>query len=225
MQTLSARAFRTSFFGTLCMAALLFVPAGTLRYWQAWVFLAVFVSASALITVYLAIHDPGLLERRMRGGPAAEKEVSQKVIMSLAMAGFLGLLVIPAFDQRFGWSHVPAYVSVIGNALVATGFVFVFLVLKVNTYSASTIQVAEDQKVISTGPYAFIRHPMYAGSFPILIGTPLALGSWCGLYALIVFVPALLWRLLDEERFLRRNLPGYTEYADKVRYRLVPYAW
>jgi protein-S-isoprenylcysteine O-methyltransferase Ste14 len=207
------------------MAALILLPAGTLDYWQAWVFMCVFVSASGAVTLYLAIHDPRLLERRMRAGPAAEKEKSQKFIMSLAMMGFIGLLAVPALDHRFSWSRMPAYVCLIGDALIVIGFLLVFFVIKVNTYAASTIQVAEDQKVISTGPYAFVRHPMYAGSLPILIGTPLALGSWWGLSALIVIVPALIWRLLDEESFLRKNLPGYTEYTGRVRYRLVPYVW
>ena len=225
MQGLYVRAFRSSLFGALIMAVLVFLPAGTLNYWQAWVFMAVFVCASAVVTVYLAIHDPRLLERRMRAGPAAEKERPQQIIMLLAMKGFIGLLIVPAFDHRFGWSRVPTYISLIGDALIAIGFLLVFFVVKVNTYAASTIQVAEDQKVISTGPYAFVRHPMYAGSFPILIGTPLALGSWWGFSGLIVCVPALIWRLLDEESFLRKNLPGYTEYTDRVRYRLVPYVW
>ena len=225
MKDLYVRAFRSSLLGALTMAALLFVPAGTLDYWQAWIFMGVFVSASAAITVYLAISDPRLLERRMRGGPAAEKEKRQKIIMLLVMMGFVALLVIPAFDHRFGLSPVPPYVSLIGDALVAIGFLLVVFVLKANTYGASTIQVAEGQTVISSGPYALIRHPMYAGSLPILIGTPLSLGSWWGLSALVVFIPALIWRLLDEESFLRKNLPGYTEYADKVRYRLVPFVW
>jgi protein-S-isoprenylcysteine O-methyltransferase Ste14 len=207
------------------MAALLFLPAGTLNYRQAWVFLAVFECASGAVTVYLAVHAPKLLDRRMRAGPTAEKERSQKFIIFVVMMGFAGLLVVPAFDHRFGWSRVSTWVCLIGDALVAIGFLLVFFVVKVNTYAASTIQVAEDQEVISTGPYAFVRHPMYAGSFPILIGTPLALGSWWGLSALIVFVPALIWRLVDEESFLRKNLVGYTEYIDKVRYRLVPYVW
>jgi len=225
MQTLYVRAFRSSVLGILMMAALLLLPAGTLNYWQAWVFMAVFVSASGAVTVYLAMHDPRLLERRMRTGPAAEKERSQKFIISVAMMGFIGLLVIPALDHRLGWSGVPTYACLVGDALIATGFLLVFFVVKGNTYAASTIEVAEDQKVISTGPYAFVRHPMYAGSLPILIGTPLALGSWWGLSALIVVVPALIWRLVDEESFLGKNLPGYTEYTDKVRYRLVPYVW
>jgi protein-S-isoprenylcysteine O-methyltransferase Ste14 len=225
MQTLYIRALRSSLLGTLIIAALLLLPAGTLNYWQAWVFMAVFVSASGAVTVYLAVHDPRLLERRMRAGPAAEKERSQKFIISLAMMGFIGLLAIPAFDHRFGWSDVPTYACLVGDALIATGFLVVFFVVKGNTYAASTIEVAEDQKVITTGPYGFVRHPMYAGSFPILVGTPLALGSWWGLSALLVVVPALIWRLVDEERFLRKNLSGYTEYTDKVRYRLVPYVW
>ena len=225
MQSLNVRAFRSSLFGTVIMAALVLLPAGTLDYWQAWVFMAVFVAASGAVTVYLAIHDPGLLDRRMRGGPAAEKERSQKFIIILAMMGFAGLLVVPAFDRRFGWSRVPAIVCVVGDALIAAGFLLTFFVVKENTYAASTVQVAEGQRVVSTGPYALVRHPMYAGSFPILIGTPLALGSWWGLSGLIVFVPAVIWRLVDEERFLRRNLPGYTEYTGKVRYRLVPYLW
>jgi protein-S-isoprenylcysteine O-methyltransferase Ste14 len=207
------------------MAVLLMLPAGTLDYWQAWVFMAVFVSASGAVTVYLAIHDPGLLERRMRAGPAAEKEPAQKVIISVAMMAFIGLLVVPALDHRFGWSRVPVYASLMGDALIAIGFLLVFFVIKVNTYAASTIQVAEDQRVISTGLYAFVRHPMYAGSFPILIGTPLALGSWWGLPALIVLVPVLIWRLVAEESFLRKNLPGYTAYTAQVRYRLLPYVW
>jgi protein-S-isoprenylcysteine O-methyltransferase Ste14 len=225
MQALCVRAFRSSLFGTVMMAALILVPAGTIDYWQAWVFMAVFVGASGAVTVYLAIHDPKLLERRMRAGPVAEKERSQKFIISLALVGFLGLLVVPAFDHRFRWSRVPVDVCLIGNALIAIGFLLAFFVLRANTYAASTIQVAEDQKVVSTGPYAWVRHPMYAGSFPILIGTPLALGSWWGLSALVVFAPALIWRLVDEESFLRKNLPGYREYTEKVRYRLVPYVW
>src|SRR5215470_15825913 len=147
MQSLYVRAFLSSLAGTLIMAALLFLPAGTLNYWQAWVFMGVFTSASAAVTVYLAIHDPELLKRRMRAGPAAEKERSQKVIIFLVMVGFTGLLAVPGFDHRFGWSHVPGYVCWTGNALIASGFLLVSFVVKVNTYAASTEQVTEDQKV------------------------------------------------------------------------------
>jgi protein-S-isoprenylcysteine O-methyltransferase Ste14 len=222
---ISTRAFRSTALSTLAFAACLFLPAWTLNYWQAWVFLAVFTGNSTAITVYLAIRDPKLLERRMRAGPTAEKESSQKVIMSLAMLGFFSLLVVPAFDHRFGWSPVPPYASVVGDLLAALGFLLVYFVLRENSYAASTIQVTEGQKVISTVPYSIVRHPMYAGALPLLIGTPLALGSGWGLLALVLFMPALIWRLVDEEQFLHKNLPGYTEYTQKVRYRLIPFVW
>jgi protein-S-isoprenylcysteine O-methyltransferase Ste14 len=225
MNNLYFRALRSSIFGVLLMAVLLFVPAGTFDYWQAYVFIAVFVGGSAAITVYLAIKDPQLLERRMHVGPTAEKQPTQKIIMVFALLGFIALLVVPAFDRRFMWSPVPPYVSVLGDLLVTLGFCLVYFVIRENSYAASTIQIAEGQTVISTGPYAVVRHPMYAGVLPLLIGTPLALGSWWGLFALILFMPALIWRLLDEERFLHKNLPGYTEYTQKVRYRLVPFVW
>jgi protein-S-isoprenylcysteine O-methyltransferase Ste14 len=225
MNKLYFRALRSSIYGFFAMAALLFVPAGTLDYWQAYVFMAVFVGGATAITVYLAIKDPKLLERRMNVGPTAEKEPTQKVIMVFALLGFIALLVVPALDRRFMWSSVPPRVSVIGDLLVALGFLLVYFVIRENSYAASTIQVAEGQTVISTGPYAVVRHPMYAGVLPLLIGTPVALGSWWGLFTLILFMPALIWRLLDEERFLHKNLPGYTQYTQKVRYRLVPFVW
>ena len=187
--------------------------------------MAVFVCASGALTVYLAIHDPKLLERRMNVGPRAEKEPAQKIIMVLATLGFIAMLVFPALDYRFGWSPVPASVSVLGDALIALGFLFTFFVFKQNSYGASTIQIAEGQTVISTGPYAFVRHPMYAAALVMLLGIPLALGSWWGLFALLLVLPVLIWRLLDEERFLRQNLPGYPEYQAKVRYRLLPFVW
>jgi len=225
MNTLDLRALRLSIYGSLTMAALLFVPAGTLDYWQAYIFMGVFVGGSAAITVYLAIKDPKLLERRMNAGPTAEKEPTQKIIMVFAPLGFIALLVVPALDRRFMGSSVPLWVSLLGDILVALGFLSVYFVIRENSYAASTIQVAEGQTVISTGQYAIVRHPMYAGVLPLLVGTPLALGSWRGLGALIFFMPVLIWRLLDEERFLHKNLPGYTEYTRKVRYRLVPFVW
>jgi protein-S-isoprenylcysteine O-methyltransferase Ste14 len=225
MNDVARRALRSSLFGILALAALLFIPAWTLAYWQAWLFMAVFVCASGALTMYLAIHDPKLLERRMNVGPRAEKEPAQKIIMVLATLGFIAMLVFPALDYRFGWSPVPASVSVLGDALIALGFLFTFFVFKQNSYGASTIQIAEGQTVISTGPYAFVRHPMYAAALVMLLGIPLALGSWWGLFALLLVLPVLIWRLLDEERFLRQNLPGYPEYQAKVRYRLLPFVW
>jgi protein-S-isoprenylcysteine O-methyltransferase Ste14 len=225
MTSLNIRALRASLLGLLAMAALLFLPAGTLDYWEAWVFIAVFAGTSSAITVYLAKRDPQLLERRLKAGPHAEKETTQKIAVLLAFVGFIALLVVPALDHRFGWSRVPLSVSLAGDALVALAFLIIFFVFKENSYGASTIQVAAGQRVVSTGPYARLRHPMYAGALLLIAGTPLALGSWWGLLVILVMVPALVWRLLNEEEFLKRNLPGYAEYAERVPYRLVPFVW
>jgi protein-S-isoprenylcysteine O-methyltransferase Ste14 len=210
---------------TLVMGLLLFVPAGTIHYWQAWAYLGVFTGASLLVSLYLLRKDPALLKRRMRGGPTAEKETTQKVIMLFASIGFIALLVVPALDYRFGWSAVPPSVVIAGDILVAIGFYFIFLVYRENTFTSATIEVAENQKVISTGPYALVRHPMYASALLYLIGTPLALGSYWGLLTLVFMMSVLIWRLFDEESFLAKNLPGYTEYQKKIQHRLVPYIW
>jgi protein-S-isoprenylcysteine O-methyltransferase Ste14 len=225
MMSLNVRAALATVILGLAMAAMIFIPAGTLRFWQGWLFTAVWVLSSIAITAYLAVNDPELLERRMKGGPSAETEPTQKIIMTLAIAGFVALLVIPALDHRFGWSPVPWPIALLGDILVAIGFLAMFVVLRANRYGASTIQVAEGQRVISTGPYAVVRHPMYAGALVMVLGMPLALDSWWGLLVGLFFMPVLIWRLLDEERFLKKNLPGYTEYTQAVPYRLVPFVW
>jgi protein-S-isoprenylcysteine O-methyltransferase Ste14 len=209
----------------IVMAALLLVPAGTLDYWEAWVFIAVFFACSLAITVYLAVKDPQLLARRMKAGPRAEKEKTQKTIMVVAMLSFVAAIVIPALDHRFGWSDVPAFVVMLGNGFVALSYIVFYIVFRENTYGAATIRIAENQTVISTGPYAIVRHPMYGGALLLVLGIPLALGSWWGLVTVVPTVAGLVWRLLDEERFLAANLPGYSDYMRKVRYRLVPFVW
>jgi protein-S-isoprenylcysteine O-methyltransferase Ste14 len=210
---------------SVAMGLLLFVPAGTIHYWQAWVYLAIFAGASLLISLYLLKKDPALLKRRMSGGPTAEKETTQKIIMLFASIGFIALLVVPALDHRFGWSVVSPSGVVAGDILVAIGFYFIFLVYRENTFTSATIEVAENQKVVSTGPYALVRHPMYASALLYLIGTPLALGSYWGLMAFVSMISFLVWRLFDEERFLAKNLAGCTEYQKKIPHRLVPYIW
>jgi protein-S-isoprenylcysteine O-methyltransferase Ste14 len=211
--------------GLIFLGILVFLPAGSFKYWQGWAFMTVFVGATVSITSYLAKHDPSLLERRMRAGPTAEKEVKQKIIMSFALLGFLALIVLSALDYRFHWSSVPFFGVLGGDLLIILGYFLTFLVLKENSYAASTIQIADDQKVISTGPYAVVRHPMYAGALVMVTGMPLALGSYWGLIIILFFAPILMWRLLDEERFLNKNLQGYADYTQKVRYRLIPYLW
>ena len=194
-------------------------------YWQGWAYLAIFFTASALTTRYLMKKDPALLERRMIGGPTAEKRPIQKVIMLGASVSFIALLVVPALAYRFKGSTMPVAVNLAGDVLVAIGFYFIFLVYRENTFTSATIEVAADQKVISTGPYALVRHPMYASALLYLIGTPLALGSLWGFVPLGVMIPFLIWRMFDEERFLARNLPGYADYQTRVRHRLIPFVW
>jgi protein-S-isoprenylcysteine O-methyltransferase Ste14 len=225
MSTLNLKAFGGLLFLLVVMAALLFIPAGTLDYWQAWTFLAVYFALSLAITLYLMKKDPKLLARRMSGGPIAEKETTQKIIMSFASLGFIGLMVVPALDRRFAWSHMPPSVALAGEGLVVLGWLAIFFVFRENTFTSATIELAPDHKVVSTGPYALVRHPMYAGGLVMLLGMPIALGSWWGLLVMVAMLPALIWRLVDEEKFLTRNLPGYGEYREKVRYRLIPRVW
>ena len=207
------------------LGILLFAPAWTLDYWQAWLYWFVFAASSALITAYLWKKDPKLLSRRIDAGPGAESEKSQKQIQLLASFIFLAAMILPSLDHRFSWSAVPLSAVLAGDVLTALGFFIVFLVFKENTFTAATIVVTPGQKVVSTGPYALIRHPMYSGALVLLFGTPLALGSWWGLLMFMPMVFTIAWRARDEERFLFKNLSGYKEYCQIVRYRLVPFAW
>ena len=138
---------------------------------------------------------------------------------------YIALLVYCALDHRFAWSPVPPYISLIGDLLVALGLLFTLFVFRENSFGSSTVQTFDDQKVISTGPYAIVRHPMYVGVLIMMTGVPLALGSWIGLAFLAIILPGLAWRILDEEKLLKKDLSGYIEYTQKVRYRLVPYIW
>jgi protein-S-isoprenylcysteine O-methyltransferase Ste14 len=222
MKNLNMKAWLGLVFLAIAMGLLLFITAGTLRYWQGWGYLAIFFGASVPTTIYLMKKDPALLERRLSSGPTAEKEKSQKIIMLSVTIGFIALLVVPALDYRFGWSSVPIYLVIAGDILMAVGFYVIFLVYKENTFSSATIRIVAGQKVISTGPYAIVRHPMYAGGLLYFFGTPFALGSYWGFLPIAAMLPFLIWRLFDEERFLSKNLPGYTEYCAKVHWRLIP---
>ena len=207
------------------LLACLFIPAGTVDYWQAWVFVAVFEVSTQALGIYFLVYDRALVERRMNIGPVAEQRAAQKFISALFILAFVGFVVLPAFDHRFGWSPVAPLVSVIANAMIVLSFLMFFVVMKSNTYAASTIQVEKGQPVVSTGPYAYVRHPMYSGLLLLLAAMPLALGSWWSVFLVVPFFPVLVWRILDEEIFLRQNLPGYDEYMQRVRYRLVPRVW
>jgi protein-S-isoprenylcysteine O-methyltransferase Ste14 len=212
-------------FGIGLFCLLLFLPAGTFDYWQAWVFIAVFTVTTTCPNIYLAVRRPEVLARRIQSGPAAESRPAQKLASLAYLLLFASIAVISALDHRFGWSAVPTTVVVIGVILVALGLGIAMLVVLQNSYASSTVRVEADQELVSTGLYRLVRHPMYFGVLTAMAGTPLALGSYWGL---VIVVPALLIfviRIRDEEQLLRAELAGYPEYSAKVRSRLVPYVW
>jgi protein-S-isoprenylcysteine O-methyltransferase Ste14 len=215
----------TSVVGFVLFGVALFWPAGTFDYWQAWVFIAVFAVLGTAYSVYLGIKNPDALRRRMRTGPVAETRPVQKLVHAGVYVLFTVLLVVSALDHRFGWSKVPAAVSILGDVLVILGLGITMVVVTQNSYAAATITVEKDQKVVTTGLYALVRHPMYFGALIMFVGIPLALDSYWGLLVLIPVPIGLAFRISDEERALTDELAGYREYTQKVHYRLVPHVW
>ncbi|MGZ6779526.1 MAG: methyltransferase family protein [Mycobacterium sp.] len=211
--------------GIVFMAVLLFVPAGTVHYWQAWVFIVVFIVGTMVPTVYLAARFPDALSRRMTSGPWNETRLAQKLIYVALLLSVIALGVISALDHRFGWSTVPAAVVVVGNLLVLGGLLMAEGVVIQNNYAAATITVERDQPVVSTGLYGIVRHPMYVGALIMMVGMPLALASYWGLLAVVPGVLVFAARIVDEEKALRADLDGYDEYTEKVQYRLLPGVW
>lgn len=207
------------------MLLMVFLPAWTVRYWQGWVCLLIFFASAVGITVYLARKNPALLARRIKAGAKAESTRIQKVIQFFAAIAFVSLFVLSALDHRFGWSRVPIALEIAGDILMALGFAFVFWVFKVNAFTSGVIEVAPGQQVITYGPYAMVRHPMYLGSLVMLFGIPLSLGSFWGLLTIFFMATVIILRLLDEERFLAKSLDGYGAYIKQVRYRLAPFVW
>lgn len=209
----------------VAIGVLLFVSAGTFYYWQAWAFLVVFALAACVPSVYLQLTNPTALQRRMRSGPTAEARTVQKIVMAGLYGSLVAMCVVGGLDHRFGWSSVPTAICLVGDVLVAAGLGVVVLVAVQNSYASTTVQVQAGQQVVSTGLYGLVRHPMYTGNVLMLVGTPLALGSY---WALVFVVPGLIVlasRIHDEEKLLAEELAGYREYTQQVRSRLVPYMW
>jgi len=221
---LKRRAWRGLAQLTIAIGLSVLLPGG-LQYREGWVFLCVFVFCSAVITLDIQSRDPALLERRLCAGPGAEQRARQKAIQGLVSLTFIASMLVPAFDHRYGWSQLPRPIVILGDLLVGLGFWAVFLVFRENTFAAAVIEVGTEQKVIDSGPYALVRHPMYAGGLVLFSGIPLALGSLWGLCLLPLFAGLIVWRLLDEEALLSERLPGYRSYCKKTRYRLIPYVW
>lgn len=211
--------------GIVFMGVLLFLPAGTFDYWQAWVFIAVFIVGTMVPTVYLAAKYPDALQRRMTSGPWNETRLAQRLITVGLLLSVVAAGVISALDHRFGWSTVPTSVVVVGNVLVLGGLLLAEVVVIQNNYAAATITVEEEQPVVSTGLYGIVRHPMYVGALIMMVGMPLALASYWGLLTIIPGVLVFVARITDEEKALRQELDGYDEYTQKVHYRLLPGVW
>jgi protein-S-isoprenylcysteine O-methyltransferase Ste14 len=210
------------------MGAMLFLPAGTVQWRGAWIFMAEFVLAALAVTLWLARYDRGLLKERMSGVFQRGQAASDKVFMAFIIVVWHAWLVLMALDvKRWRLSHLPDGLNSAGAALILVGFFVVWLTFRANSFAAPVIKIQEErgQRVISTGPYGIVRHPMYAGAMLYMIGMPLLLGSWLGLLALPLIFGALTVRIFLEERALRKGLAGYGEYASRVRYRLVPGIW
>ena len=220
-----ARATAGLIFLFAAVAIAFFGLAGSLRDARAWSMLAVFFGCAAAITAWLWFRDKALLERRVKAGPGSEPDPMQNIVQVLAGLVFLATFAVPGLDRRLGWSHVPLAVSIAGDGMIAIGFLIVFFTFRANTYTAGTVEIAQGQHVVDSGPYAVVRHPMYAGSIIMFAGMPAALGSWWGLLPAALIVPVIVWRLVREEAFLAGNLEGYSGYRSRVRYRLVPFVW
>jgi len=204
------------------LGALLFIPAGSLRFWQGWVYIATSFVPGFFAFTYFYKHDPQLIERRMQ---FKEKVREQKRIMTFVYIAWLVAFVLPGLDHRFGWSHQPLWITIFSQAVVFGGFATTLWVAKVNRFAGRTIQVEPGQEVISSGPYRIVRHPMYLGACAMWLFTPLALGSYFTFPAFLLLIPLIVLRLLNEEKVLRQELPGYSEYCLHTRFRLVPFIW
>ncbi len=206
----------------LFLGALFFLTAGTFNYWEAWVYLGIIFIPMLFVMIYLIRYDPELLERRMQ---MRERRGEQKLIIKLAILVMALAFVIPGLDHRWGWSNTPVLVVLAAGLLVLVGYGIVFLVFRENRYAARTVTVDEEQKVISSGPYALVRHPMYVGMLLMYIFSPLALGSYWAVLPALILIPIIVARIVNEEMVLKQDLVGYTDYMQKTRYRLIPGIW
>lgn len=199
-----------------------FLPAQTFNYWEAWIYLIIIFSCVLLVIRHFLKHDPLFLERRIR---TKETVKEQKIIIYFGWILFLPIFILPGFDKFYGWSKIPILLIIISQFLVLTGYLIVYRVFKENSFASRVIEINEGQKVISTGPYSIVRHPMYFGVLLMYGFTPLALGSYWAFIGSFFLIIILVARTLSEERYLSKNLQGYEEYMQKVKYRIIPYIW
>jgi protein-S-isoprenylcysteine O-methyltransferase Ste14 len=204
------------------LALIIILPAGRWNYWQGWMYILTLIIPMFFIFGYLLKNDPALLERRMR---MREKEAVQRKVVSLSYLYFLAAFVLPGLDVRYGCSNVPPFVSIIADVFVFAGYMVFFWALVTNSFVSRVVEVESNQKVISTGPYALVRHPMYSGVIIMYLTSPVALGSYWALLPALLIVPLLIARIYNEEQVLLRDLPGYKEYIQSVVFRLIPGVW
>lgn len=210
------------FGGAIMVALLFFLPAGTWRYWQAWMYICILFVPMLFVLAYFMKNDPALLERRMK---MREERNEQRRIIGLSTLTFILAYIIPGFDIRYGWSNMPAWVCVAAGVVLFLSYLLVFRTMQVNSYLSRVIEVAENQKVVDTDVYGVVRHPMYVGVIVLYVVSPVVLGSWWAVIPALVIIPVIVARILDEEIALEKDLPGYVEYKQKVRYRLIPFVW
>ncbi len=210
------------FAGVVMFALLFFLPAGTWRYWQAWMYIGVLIIPMFFVLAYLMKRDPDLLERRMK---MREERKEQRKIIQASGLTFVLEYILPGFDIRYGWSNMPAWVSIAAGVVLFLCYMLVFRTMQVNSFLSRVVEVADSQKVVDTDVYGIVRHPMYVGMTILYIVSPIVLGSWWAVIPALVIIPVIVFRILDEEKALEQELPGYVEYKQKVKYRLIPFVW
>jgi protein-S-isoprenylcysteine O-methyltransferase Ste14 len=208
--------------GIIVMGAIIFIPAGTLNFWNGWLYLGTMTVLITFVFIYLKKHDPELLKKRMQ---MHEKQKEQKLFVKISTPLFILIYIIPGLDYRFGWSHMPVWAVITATVFMILSYIMFLIVMMQNSYASRVIEIQKGQKVIDTGLYSLVRHPMYLAMSVLFPSSILVLGSY---YAFIpmIFLPFLLvFRIIHEEKFLIKELPGYKEYTKKVKYRLIPFVW
>ena len=208
--------------GVVMFALLFFLPAGTWRYWQAWMYIGILILPMFFVLAYFMKRDPDLLERRMK---MREERKEQRKIIQASGLTFVLAYILPGFDIRYGWSNMPAWVSIAAGVVLFLSYMLVFRTMQVNSFLSRVIEVAENQKVIDTDVYGIVRHPMYVSMIVLYVISPIVLGSWWAVIPALVIIPVIVFRILDEEKALEQELPGYVEYKQRVKYRLIPFVW
>ena len=221
-QQLISKALARFIPGIIIISALMFISAGSIKYWNAWLFMGELFIPMLFVLVYLLIRDPELLLKRMNTN---EKEKTQKKVVLITLIMFLSTFIISGLDYRYKWSTVPLLVVVISAIMVLTGYILFFIVMRQNSYASRVVEIQEKQKVIDTGLYGIVRHPMYSAAILMFMSMPLVLGSFYALIPLAIFPFQMGTRMRNEEQILEKGLDGYIEYKKRIQYKIFPFLW